>query len=733
MEGLARRFNPGLAYTIDYDTTDFVSTSLKEVEHTLMIAILLVVLVVLIFLQTWRAAIIPLIAIPVSLVGTFAALYVLGFSLNTLSLFGLVLAIGIVVDDAIVVVENCERHLHEGLAPKAAVGKAMDEVSGPVIAVAVVLTAVFLPSAFLPGISGQFYRQFAVTVAIATIISAFNSLTLSPALCGVLLRKRELQTDWMTRAIDLVGGWFFRAVNRAFNWTASSYANLVRRILRLVAVALTLYLGLLVLTYLGFKIVPTGFIPTQDQGYLVVAAQLPDAASLQRTDVVRIKIEQALRSVPGIAHIIAINGFSVLTGSSQSNACTLFVLLKPFHDRTSPEESLDGMLAAINQKTASIQEATVTAFPPPPVQGIGATGGFQVEIEDRGNLGLGELQAVSYQLTGAAYQEPGLAQVYTPLRTNVPQLYVHIDRTKALRLGIPISKLFDALQTYLGANYVNDFNFLGRTYQVNVQAGSDFRARADQIGRLYTRNQNGDMVPLSTLVNVKDITGPDRVTHYNLFPTADFFGSTRPGVSSGQAIETMRKLCQKVLPTQMAYEWTGLSYQEIEAGNTAMFIFPLSVLVVFLALSAQYESWSLPLAVILIVPMCLLAAIAGVYLRGSDNNIFTQIGFIVLVGLACKNAILIVEFARTEMESGKDRVDAAVEACRIRLRPILMTSFAFILGVFPLVIASGSGYEMRQALGIAVFSGMIGVTIFGLLLTPVFFVITSRSRSKAPS
>jgi multidrug efflux pump len=730
MEDLARRFNPGLAYTIDYDTTDFVSASLKEVEHTLIIAILLVVLVVLIFLQTWRAAIIPLIAVPVSLVGTFAVLYILGFSLNTLSLFGLVLAIGIVVDDAIVVVENCERHLHEGLDPKAAARKAMDEVSGPVIAVAVVLTAVFLPSAFLPGISGQFYRQFAVTVAISTIISAFNSLTLSPALCGILLRKREPQTDLLTRAIDFVGGWFFEAVNRAFNWTASGYANLVRRILRLVAVALILYLGLLVLTYFGFKLVPTGFIPTQDQGYLIVAAQLPDAASIQRTDAVRIKIEQALHDVPGIAHIIAINGFSVLTGSTQSNACTLFVLLKPFHNRTGPGEGLNGMLAAINQKTASIQEAMVTAFPPPPVQGIGATGGFQLELEDRGNLGLGELQAVSYQLTGAASEEPELTQLYTPLRTNVPQLYVIIDRTKALRLGIPISDVFDALQTYLGANYVNDFNFLGRTYQVNVQAGSDFRARADQIGRLYTRNQNGNMVPLSTLMNIKDITGPDRVTHYNLFPTADFFGGTRPGVSSGRAIETMQKLCQKVLPAQMAYEWTGLSYQEIEAGNTAMFIFPLSVLVVFLALSAQYESWSLPLAVILIVPMCLLAAIAGVYVRGSDNNIFTQIGFIVLVGLACKNAILIVEFARTELESGKDRIDAAVEACRMRLRPILMTSFAFIFGVFPLVIASGSGYEMRQALGIAVFSGMIGVTIFGLLLTPVFFVVTTRSRPK---
>jgi multidrug efflux pump len=729
MEELGRRFNPGLIYRIDYDTSTFVVQSLEEVVETLIIAILLVVVVVIVFLQTWRAAVIPLIAIPVSLVGTFAALYCLGYSLNNLSLFGLVLAIGIVVDDAIVVVENCERHLREGLSPKDAARKSMDEVSGPVIAVAVVLTAVFLPSTFLPGITGQFYRQFAVTIAVSTIISAFNSLTLSPALCGVLLRH-EVKESAFNRLLDRALGWFFRGFNRAFEHVAHGYARLVRRIVRLAVVALLVYLGLVALTALGFKVVPSGFIPTQDQGFLIMATQLPDSASLDRTEAVRVKVTEALRDVPGIDHTIAISGFSMLTGSTQSNACTIFVILKPFHDRTGPGESMTAIIGAIAGRTAGIQEATVATFPPPAVEGIGAVGGFQLEIEDRGHLGLSELQAVTNQLMGAAYMQPTLTQVFSSLRTDVPQLYIDIDRTKVQRLGIPLPSVFDTLQTYLGASYVNDFNFLGRTYQVNVQADANARAQAEQIGRLYTRNQNGDMVPLSTFANIKGITGPDRVTHYNLFTAADFFGSTRPGFSSGQGIAAMQKLCSQILPAQMSYEWTGLTYQEIEAGNTAIFVFPLSVLVVFLALAALYESWSLPLAVILIVPTCLLAAIAGVYLRGSDNNIFTQIGFIVLVGLACKNAILIVEFARTELESGKDRIDAVVEACRIRLRPILMTSFAFILGVVPLVTASGAGAEMRQALGTAVFSGMIGVTLFGLLLTPVFFVVLSRPRTK---
>jgi multidrug efflux pump len=730
MEELARRFNPGLTYRIDYDTSTFVVQSLEEVVETLLIAILLVVVVVIIFLQTWRAAIIPLIAIPVSLVGTFAALYCLGFSLNNLSLFGLVLAIGIVVDDAIVVVENCERHLKDGLSPKDAARKAMDEVGGPVIAVAVVLTAVFLPSTFLPGISGQFYRQFAVTIAVSTLISAFNSLTVSPALCGVLLRSEGKGSTSVNRALDRTVGWFFRGFNRTFDHVAHGYARLVRRIVRFAAIALLIYLGLLALTGLGFKVVPSGFIPTQDQGFLIMAVQLPDSASLARTEAVRAKVTEALRNVPGIAHTIAISGFSILTGSAQSNGCTIFVILKPFHDRTTSRDSLVAIMGDIAQQTAGIQEATVSTFPPPAVEGIGAVGGFQLELEDRGHLGLGELQAVTNQLMGAAYMQPTLTQVFSPLRTEVPQLYIDIDRTKVQRLGIPLPSVFDALQTYLGANYVNDFNFLGRTYQVNVQADANARAQADQIGRLYTRNQKGDMVPFSTFSNVRSITGPDRVTHYNLFTAADFFGSPRPGTSSGQGIETMKTLCSQILPSQMSYEWTGLTYQQLEAGNTSIFVFPLSVLVVFLALAALYESWSLPLAVILIVPMCLLAAIAGVFIRGSDNNIFTQIGFIVLVGLACKNAILIVEFARTELESGKNPVDAVVEACRIRLRPILMTSFAFILGVLPLVMASGAGAEMRQALGTAVFSGMIGVTLFGLLLTPIFFVLLSRSRAK---
>jgi multidrug efflux pump len=727
MEELAQHFNPGLAYAIDYDTTAFVIASLDEVVHTLIVAICLVVLVVLIFLQTWRAAIIPLISVPVSLIGSFAALYCLGFSLNTLSLFGVVLAIGIVVDDAIVIVENCERHIAEGLLPKDAARKALDEVGAPVITVAVVLTAVFVPSALLPGITGQFYRQFAVTIATATIISAFNSLTLSPALCGLLLQKSDAKKDLFTRMVDRAAGWFFTGFNRAFSRGAEAYANLIKRILRFTIVALIIYAGLLVLTYFGFKATPTGFIPTQDQGFLLMGAQLSDAASLDRTEAVRVKIEDVLRTVPGIAHTVAISGFSILSGATQSNACTLFIILKPSKDRNTPNQSMNAILADIGRKTAGIQEAMVSTFPPPPVQGIGSTGGFQLEIEDRGNLGLGELQAVSNQLMGAAYLQHGLAQVYTPLRTEVPQLFVNIDRAKVQRLGVPISSVFDTLQTYLGATYVNDFNFLGRTYQVNVQASSDFRAQADQIGRLYTRNSQNKMVPLSTIADVQAVTGPDRITHYNLFPAADFFGSSVAGFSSGQAIATMEKLSQQILPAQMGYEWTGLSYQEIESGNLAIYIFPLSVLVVFLALAAQYESWSLPLSVILIVPTCLLSAIGGVYFRGSDNNIFTQIGFIVLVGLACKNAILIVEFARTERESGKNRTEAAVEACRIRLRPILMTSVAFIFGVLPLVIATGPGAEMRQALGTAVFSGMIGVTVFGLILTPVFFFVLSRS------
>jgi multidrug efflux pump len=727
MEELAQHFNPGLAYAIDYDTTAFVIASLDEVLHTLIVAICLVVLVVLIFLQTWRAAIIPLISVPVSLIGSFAALFCLGFSLNTLSLFGVVLAIGIVVDDAIVIVENCERHIAEGLLPKDAARKALDEVGAPVITVAVVLTAVFVPSALLPGITGQFYRQFAVTIATATIISAFNSLTLSPALCGLLLQKSDAKKDLVTRMVDRAAGWFFTGFNRAFCRGAEAYANLIKRILRFTIVALIIYAGLLVLTYFGFKATPTGFVPTQDQGFLLMGAQLSDAASLDRTEAVRVKIDDVLRTVPGIAHTVEISGFSILSGATQSNACTLFIILKPAKDRNTPNQSMNAILADIGRKTAGIQEAMVSTFPPPPVQGIGSTGGFQLEIEDRGNLGLGELQAVSNQLMGAAYLQHGLAQVYTPLRTEVPQLFVNIDRAKVQRLGVPISSVFDTLQTYLGATYVNDFNFLGRTYQVNVQASSDFRAQADQIGRLYTRNSQNKMVPLSTIADVQAVTGPDRITHYNLFTAADFFGSSVAGFSSGQAIATMEKLCQQILPAQMGYEWTGLSYQEIESGNLAIYIFPLSVLVVFLALAAQYESWSLPLSVILIVPTCLLSAIGGVYLRGSDNNIFTQIGFIVLVGLACKNAILIVEFARTERESGKNRTEAAVEACRIRLRPILMTSVAFIFGVFPLVIATGPGAEMRQALGTAVFSGMIGVTVFGLILTPVFFFVLSRS------
>lgn len=730
MQELSHQFNPGLAYRIDYDTSQFVIESLKEVVYTLLIALLLVVVVVSVFLQSWRAAIIPLIAIPVSLVGTFAALYVLGFSLNSISLFGLVLAIGIVVDDAIVVVENCERHLKEGFSPKDAARKAMDEVGGPVVAIGVVLIAVFLPTAFLPGIPGQFYRQFGATVVVSTLISAFNSLTLSPALCAVLLRGEAQRNNPATGANTAVR--FFRGLNRAFNSAANGYAKLVRRVLRFTVVALVLYAGLLVLTGLAFKFIPTGFVPTQDQGFIIVAAQLPDSASLQRTEAVRLKIEEALQQIPEIVHTIGFSGFSLLSGG-QPNACTIFVLLKPFNERTGSRGSLSAILGAIRERTATIQEASVAAFPPPAIEGVGLIGGFQFELEDRGHLGLAELRAVADQLSSAANQLPTL-RIFSNLRTEVPQLYVDLDRTKIERLGVPLTNVFNALQAYLGGNYVNDFNFLGRTFQVNIQAAADFRAQADQIERLLTLNRQNELVPFKSFATVRTITGPDRVIHYNLFTSADFFGSISPGISSGQAIDSIQAVCSRILPPQMSIEWTGLSYQEIRAGNTAIFAFTLSVLVVFLALAALYESWSLPLAVVLIVPTCLSAAITGVFLHGAENNIFTQIGFVILVGLASKNAILIVEFARKELESGKDRIDAVVEACRLRLRPILMTSFAFIFGVFPLVIASGAGAEIRQALGIAVFSGMIGVTLFGLLLTPVFFVVLSRrsKRKEAP-
>ncbi len=723
MKVLSKRFPPGLKYEIAYNPTTFISQSISAVIETLFEAIVLVVIVVLVFLQSWRTAIIPLCAVPVSLIGTLAVMKVFGFSLNNLSLFGLVLAIGIVVDDAIVVVENVERWLEDGHSPVEAATKAMDEVSGAIVAIAIVLTSVFVPTALISGITGQFYRQFALTIAVATVISAFNSLTLSPALAALLLRPRDAKKDLLTRGVDLALGWFFRLFNRGFDATNRGYTWIVQRLVRFSAIAVLVYAGLLVLTGFGFKIIPTGFIPTQDQGYLIAIAQLPDAASLQRTEEVRAKFSAAARKVAGVANTVEISGLSALDFTNRSNFLTMFLTLQPFEQRSShPDQTMTAILQKVQAEAAKIQEAFVIALPPPPVQGIGNAGGFKLEIEDRQAAGVDALNTATNNVIAAGEKEGGLTGFFTSFRTQVPQIFLNIDRDKAQDLDVPIDSIFQTLQAYLGSYYVNDFNFLGRTFQVNLQADAPFRVRPEQVGNLYTRNATGGMVPLSTLLDIEEINAPDKVMHYNLYPAADLNGANLPGVSTGQAIQKMEDAA-KGLPSQFGYEWTELSLQEKLAGNTALFIFPLCVLFVFLALSAQYESWSLPLIIILIVPMCLLSALIGVYIRGFDDNIFTQISFVVLVGLACKNAILIVEFARQQTEAGKGHVEAAIEAARLRLRPILMTSFAFILGVLPLVVATGAGAEMRQVLGTAVFAGMIGVTFFGIFLTPVFFVV----------
>ena len=727
MQVLSKSFPAGLKYAIVYDPTQFIEQSVEAVIHTLFEAVALVLIVVLVFLQTWRATIIPLLAVPVSLVGTFAVMAVFGFSLNNLSLFGLVLAIGIVVDDAIVVVEAVEHNIELGMQPKEATQKAMDQVGGAVVAIAVVLSAVFIPTAFITGITGQFYRQFALTIAVSTVISAFNSLTLSPALAGLLLKPRDAKRDLLTRLFDFLFGWFFRLFNNGFEASVKGYIWTVRRLLRLAAVALLVYVGFIVLTYFGFKTVPSGFIPTQDQGYLIVFAQLPDGASLQRSEEVRKQISEIARKVPGVAHTVEFAGFSALDGTNRNNAVTTFLPLEPFEEReNNPRLNGFAIMAAVRQKFAGIQDARVLVFPPPPVRGIGNAGGFKIQIQDRRGAGLPALQAATDQLIAKASSGHGLVGLFTSFRSQVPQIYLDIDRRKVETLDVPIASVFNTLQAYLGSTYVNDFNFVNRTDQVNIQADARFRIQPESIHRLYTRNNKNQMVPLGTLMAIQEVAGPDKVMHYNIYPSAEISGSTLPGVSSGQAIDVMQTLADQTLPSQFGYEWTELSLQEILAGNSALYIFPLCALFVFLVLAAQYESWSLPLAIILIVPMCLFAAIAGVYIRGSDNNIFTQIGFVVLIGLACKNAILIVEYAKQQMDAGLSRQDAAIEAAKLRLRPILMTSFAFTLGVFPLVNAVGPGAEMRQAIGTAVFSGMIGVTFFGIFMTPVFFSVIMK-------
>ncbi|PMV89627.1 multidrug efflux RND transporter permease subunit [Pseudomonas sp. FW306-1C-G01A] len=725
MAELKKNFPEGMDFSIVYDPTIFVRGSIEAVVHTLFEALILVVLVVILFLQTWRASIIPLVAVPVSLIGTFAVMHLFGFSLNALSLFGLVLAIGIVVDDAIVVVENVERHIELGETPVEATKKAMREVTGPIIATALVLCAVFIPAAFISGLTGQFYKQFALTIAISTVISAFNSLTLSPALAAVLLKSHHAPKDGFTKVLDkLLGGWLFRPFNRFFERASHGYVGTVARVIRSSGIALLLYAGLMVLTFFGFAHTPTGFVPGQDKQYLVAFAQLPDASSLDRTeDVIKRMSDLALKQ-PGVESAVAFPGLSINGFTNSPNAGIVFVTLKPFDERKDPSMSAGAIAGALNGQFAGIQEAYMAIFPPPPVQGLGTIGGFRLQIEDRGNLGYDELYKETMNIITKSHNVPELAALFTSYTVNVPQVDAAIDREKAKTHGVAVSDIFDTLQIYLGSLYANDFNRFGRTYQVNVQAEQQFRLEPDQIGQLKVRNNRGEMIPLATFIKVSDTSGPDRVMHYNGFITAEINGAAAPGYSSGQAQAAIEKLLKEELPNGMTYEWTDLTYQQILSGNTALFVFPLCVLLAFLVLAAQYESWSLPLAVILIVPMTLLSAIIGVIASGGDNNIFTQIGLIVLVGLACKNAILIVEFAKDkQQDEGLSPLAAVLEACRLRLRPILMTSFAFIMGVVPLVFSSGAGAEMRHAMGVAVFSGMLGVTFFGLLLTPVFYVL----------
>jgi len=723
MAQLKKDFPQGVDYSIVYDPTVFVRGSIEAVAHTLLEAILLVVLVVILFLQTWRASIIPLVAVPVSLIGTFAVMYIAGFSLNALSLFGLVLAIGIVVDDAIVVVENVERHIELGQTPREATRQAMREVTGPIVATALVLCAVFIPTAFVSGLTGQFYRQFALTIAISTVISAFNSLTLSPALAAVLLKGHDAPKDRLTVWIDRAFGWLFRPFNRLFHRGSDRYVGGVKRVLGKGPVALLIFAGLIGLTWFGFAHVPTGFVPGQDKQYLVAFAQLPDAASLDRSEDVIQRMGDIALKQPGVEHAVSFPGLSINGFTNSPNSGIVFVTLKPFEDRRDASQSAGAIAGALNQKFASIQDAYIAVFPPPPVMGLGTIGGFRLQLEDRGDRGFDELYKQTQNLIGASRKDPALAGLFSSFQVAVPQVDADVDREKAKAEGVNLGDVYQTMQAYMGSLYVNDFNRFGRTYQVNVSADPAFRHTPQDILQLKTRNSQGQMVPLGSFVTVNQGAGPDRVQHYNGYPTAEINGGPAPGFSSGQAQAAIEKLAKENLPNGISFEWTELTYQQILAGNTAILVFPLCVLLVFLVLSSLYESWSLPLAVILIVPMVLLSAIAGVWLSGGDNNIFTQIGLIVLVGLACKNAILIVEFARERQHEGATRYDAVLEAARLRLRPILMTSFAFIMGVVPLVTSHGAGAEMRHAMGVAVFSGMLGVTIFGLIYTPLFYVL----------
>jgi hydrophobe/amphiphile efflux-1 (HAE1) family protein len=727
MQELRPGFPAGVDYTIAYNPTRFVEESIAEVFQTLLEATVLVVLTVFIFLQRWQATLIPVVAIPISLVGTFSVMAGLGFSLNSLSLFGLVLAIGVVVDDAIVVVENVERLIAAGMRPKEATKLAMTQVGSALIATTLVLVAVFVPTAFIGGISGQFYRQFAITIAVATCFSTFVSLTLTPAMCGLMLRPLDADPGIIARVMNRLFWWLFVPFNRLFDRAGRLYAAVVARLVRRGLVMLAVYAALLVATRSSFDLVPTGFIPEQDQGYLIVAAQLPDGASLSRTDAVVRRISEAALSIDGVKNAVAFAGFSGATRTNAPNAAACFTALEDARSRASRGRPVGVLLAEMQAKLAGIQEAQIVVLAPPPVRGIGNAGGVKMYVQDRGANGYAALGEAADAIVGRALGElgpsSGLAFATSFYRSKTPKLYADIDRVRAQQLDVPMRNVFETLQVYLGSLYVNDFNYLGRTYRVTAQADAPFRDDVEDVLRLRTRSAAGAIVPLGTILTMRSRVGPDRVTRYNLYPAADIQGVTLPGASTGLSMRSLERFADETLPAGFAHEWTDLAYQQKLAGSTALWIFPLAVLFVFLTLAAQYESWLLPLAIILIVPLCLLFALLGVWFRGIDNNVLTQIGFVVLIALACKNAILVVEFAKTLEDEGRDRFTAAVEACQIRLRAILMTAFSFVLGVIPLLIATGAGAEMRRALGTTVFAGMLGVTLLGLFLTPVFYVL----------
>jgi hydrophobe/amphiphile efflux-1 (HAE1) family protein len=735
MQELSQHFPQGVRYDIVYDTTEFISQSVHEVVKTILEAVALVVVVVIVFLQTWRASIIPIVAIPISLVGTFGILAAMGLSLNNLSLFGLVLAVGIVVDDAIVVVENVERNLRQGLTPREAAHRTMDEVGGALIAIALTLCAVFVPSAFISGISGQFFRQFAVTIAASTVISCFVSLTLSPALCALLFKPHVEHATHRALPARVVAA-LFGGFNRGFEFLSERYGRLTARLIRMSALMLVVYVALIGLTGFQFSRAPTGFIPEQDQGYLITVLQLPPGASLARTDAVVRKATEIILGTPGVAHAVPFSGFDAATFTNAPNAGAIFSALQPFAEREGKGLSANAILADLRQRLGGIQDAFIITIPPPPVNGIGNAGGFKMMVQDRQGHGSQALEAAVAELTNAANQTPGLVGVFSLFSTRTPTVYADIDREKAEKLGVSPDKVFEALQVYLGSAYINDFNYLGRTFQVMAQADGGFRSGIDDISRLKTRNARGAMVPIGSVAQFRDVTGPYRVPRYDLYPAAEVQGNALPGVSSGYALSTMERLAAEHLPPGFGFEWTDLAFQQRQPGSSTLVIFGASVLFVFLVLAAQYESWSLPLSVVLIVPMCLLAAVTGLMFRGMSVDILAEIGFVVLVGLAAKNAILIVEFAKQAEDAGASITSAATQAARTRLRPILMTSFAFILGVVPLMTAAGAGAEMRQSLGTAVFAGMLGVTLFGLAFTPVFYATVRRlvaRRSRGPA